>query len=117
MRAAVLLGVLVLLGAAMSACGGLQTGTRLDIVATEYAFDPATVVLDAHTIGFSIRNQGQIEHDFELIGADGVVTHVEAIQPGLNGGVSITVKPGSYRFVCTIEDHAQRGMSGTLTVR
>ena len=48
---------------------GFSTGTKVDIVALDYSFDPANIPTDAHT------------------------------------------------FVCTIEDHAQRGMTGTLTVR
>ena len=99
-------------------CSSLGTGTRLDIVATEYTFDPATIPQDAHTIAFAVHNQGQEEHDFELIGPQGaVVTHIDAIQPGITKGISVTLTPGTYRFICTIEDHAQRGMTGTLTVR
>ena len=99
------------------ACSSLSTGTKVDIVATEYAFDPATIPLDAHTIAFSIHNQGQEEHDFELIGPQGVVAHVETIQPGITRGISVNVKPGVYRFICTIAQHVQQGMAGTLTVR
>jgi len=85
-------------------------------VAVDYSFDPATIPLNAHTIAFSVHNQGEVEHDFELIGASGVVARVNAIQPGITAGITATLKPGSYRFVCTIEDHAARGMSGSLTV-
>jgi uncharacterized cupredoxin-like copper-binding protein len=99
-------------------CSSLGTGTRLDIAATEYAFDPANISQDARTIDFAIHNQGQEEHDFELISAAGnIVTHIGAIQPGITKAVSVTLTPGTYRFICTLEDHAQRGMSGTLTVR
>ena len=98
-------------------CSSLGTGARLDIVGTEYSFDPATIAQDAHTINFALRNQGQEEHDFELIGPRGVVAHIRAIQPGITKGISVSLQPGSYRFVCTIGNHAQIGMTGTLTVR
>jgi len=102
---------------ACAACSSLGTGTKLDIVATEYSYDPANVPLDARTIAIALHNQGQVEHDLELIGPQGVVAHIETTQPGVTRGFSVTLKPGTYRFICTIEDHAQRGMTGTLTVR
>lgn len=57
------------------------------------------------------------------------VPHNVAIQGGginelgpvvTNGGVStikVTVKPGKYPFLCTVEGHAAAGMKGTLTVK
>jgi uncharacterized cupredoxin-like copper-binding protein len=102
----------------VAGCSSLSTGAKLDIVATEYAFDPATIPQDAHTVALAIHNQGQEEHDFELIGPSGnIVTHMAPIQPGITKGVSVALTPGTYRFVCTLEDHAQHGMSGTLIVR
>jgi uncharacterized cupredoxin-like copper-binding protein len=110
---AFLVGVLTL----ACGCSSLGTGPRLDIVATEYSYAPANTSIDAHSASFAIHNQGQEEHDFELIGPQGIVTHMEAIQPGITKGISVDLRPGTYRFICTIEDHAQRGMTGTLTVR
>jgi uncharacterized cupredoxin-like copper-binding protein len=37
-----------------------------------------------------------------------------------NGGVSTvstTLKPGTYTFYCSVDDHRQAGMVGTLTVK
>ena len=109
--------LVVFLLIACASCSSLGNGARLVIVATEYSYDPAIVPTDAHTIAFEIRNQGQEEHDFELIGPQGVVAHVGTIQPGITRGISVPLKPGVYQFLCTIEGHAQRGMTGTLTVR
>jgi uncharacterized cupredoxin-like copper-binding protein len=106
--------------AAVSACGGCSaslTGARFDIVALEYSFDPATIPTNARTIEFALRNQGQIEHDFELIGPSGVEAHIDVVPPGITRATAVDLKPGTYNFVCTVGDHAQRGMRGTLTVR
>jgi uncharacterized cupredoxin-like copper-binding protein len=108
--------LLVLLGATCGACSSL-TGARFDIIAMEYSFDPATIPTDAHTVEFALRNQGQIEHDFEVIGGQGIVAHIDVVPPGITRATAVDLKPGEYRFICTIEDHAQRGMTGTLTVR
>ena len=110
---------LVLL-ATVSVCGGCSqslTGARFDIVALEYSFDPATIPTNAHTIEFALRNQGQVEHDFELIGPTGIVAHIDVVPPGITRATAVDLKPGTYSFICTIADHAQRGMRGTLTVR
>jgi uncharacterized cupredoxin-like copper-binding protein len=105
---------------ALSACSGCSaslTGARFDVVALEYSFDPATIPTNAHTVEFALRNQGQVEHDFELIGPSGVEAHIDVVPPGITRATAVDLKPGTYSFICTIADHAQRGMRGTLTVR
>jgi plastocyanin len=40
--------------------------------------------------------------------------------PTFNGGsksFSVSLKPGSYSFVCTVTGHAQAGMFGTIIVK
>lgn len=87
------------------------------MIANDNEYDPSTISTDAHEVAFAIHNQGQVEHDFELIGPDGIVMHIPAIQAGITKSRSVELKPGQYRFICTVADHAQKGMIGTLTVR
>lgn len=61
-------------------------------------------------------NQSSVQHDIAING-NGVNGKGEV---GANGHVSefkVTLKPGKYPFLCTVEGHAQAGMKGTLTVK
>jgi plastocyanin len=93
------------------------TGAKLDIIALDYAFDPANTTLNASTIAITLHNQGDVEHDIEIVGTDQVLGHIDVVPPGLRRGTSVELDPGVYRLICTVEDHQQRGMVGTLTVR
>lgn len=73
--------------------------------------------VDATTIAITLHNQGAVEHDLELLGQDTIAGHVEIAPPGLSRSGTVDLEPGTYRMVCTVEDHEQRGMVGTLTVR
>jgi plastocyanin len=54
--------------------------------------------------GIAVRGNG--------IDRDGPVT-----PPGGTVSVTANLKPGKYTFYCDYEDHAKRGMKGTLTVK
>jgi plastocyanin len=57
-----------------------------------------------------------VNHDWVLEGVDGAA--VKAVAPGQGGEVSFTAPaPGEYKYFCSIGDHRQRGMEGTLTVK
>src|SRR5205085_12583904 len=70
------------------------------------------------TVAFSMRNEGQKEHEFEVLGAgDKALGEIGPTKPGATGTVTLTFKKaGTYRYVCGIEDHEQRGMKGMFTV-
>jgi uncharacterized cupredoxin-like copper-binding protein len=39
------------------------------------------------------------------------------IQPGQTTKLAVTLKKGSYPYLCTVPGHAEAGMKGTFTVR
>ena len=77
-----------------------------------FTLTPATV--PCGTVTFNQVNTGQANHNFDLNtiggGAGGF------IDPGQTTTMTVTLKPGSYPFVCDVPGHAMLGMSGTLTV-
>jgi plastocyanin len=64
---------------------------------------------------FDMPNQSPIQHDIAITGP------VSGKGPVVGkGGVSsfqVTLKPGSYTFLCTVPGHAAGGMKGTLVVK
>ncbi len=51
-----------------------------------------------------------------ILQGDRVVDEAEDLIPGLERDLVVKLQPGEYQFVCRIDDHEQRGMTGTLTV-
>lgn len=108
------------LGAALAACGGVgapsASGTKVDVSAVEYKFLPAQIAVPAGRVTFSVTNDGQAEHEFEVLQGDTVVGEVEGLVPGLTRSLTVDLAPGSYTFVCRLAAHDTLGMKGTLTV-
>ncbi|HWP64202.1 MAG TPA: FTR1 family protein [Candidatus Binatia bacterium] len=109
--------VATLLVAGCGSAGGGGTSASVELKAREYAFDPATVAVQAGRIEFRITNVGQETHEFEILGTDGEpIDEVEDIVPGLTTSLVVELEPGTYRFVCRLNGHDLLGMTGTLTV-
>ena len=88
------------------------------MVGEEYSFDPASVVVEgAGRLTISLENRGSLAHNLKLI-RDGEVLGGTPTFPG--GGTesgTVELEPGSYQMVCTVGDHAELGMTGTVRVR
>jgi mono/diheme cytochrome c family protein len=62
------------------------------------------------------KNDASIPHDIAIEG-NGVDEKGETVQGGGTSKVSANLKPGSYKFFCTVPGHREGGMEGTLTVK
>jgi plastocyanin len=123
-RLAVPCAVLVLL----AGCGGgdekstgsatIAPGATLRITADEYAFDPGTVVVTGGgALTIQLRNAGSLPHDIRVRRGDRDVGGTPSFEPGRTETARLSLTPGSYRFLCTVGDHADLGMRGTLEVK
>jgi uncharacterized cupredoxin-like copper-binding protein len=65
----------------------------------------------AGAITFQLRNAGRIGHDFSISGKKTPV-----IGAGKSATLNVTLKKGSYRYLCTVPGHAAQGMQGTFRV-
>jgi plastocyanin len=89
--------------------------------AREYSFEPKTVIVNSGTtrptiVRFVLRNNGSLAHDLHVQknGVDQGGTPIFA--PGKTAAGQATLSPGTYQFICTVDDHAALGMTGTLIV-
>lgn len=90
-----------------------QSGADYEVFASEFSFAPPFLVVDKPgTYTFSIRNDGSVPHNFTVRGVGGT----EDAQPGETKMVELTLEAGNYEIVCTIGDHEEQGMFGTLNV-
>ena len=93
-------------------CKAMKDAT-LDIKGGEFFFKLSTKSLaKPGKVTFVFTNVGKVEHDFKI---DGKVTKL--IGPGKKATLVVTLKKGSFPYLCTVPGHAAAGMKGTFTVR
>jgi plastocyanin len=125
MRRFLLLTVLFLAALLLAGCGSedgddeggeSSGGQTVELVATEFAFDPADVSVDeAGETTFTVSNEGEFPHALEIEG-NGIEEEKEELGPGESGSVTVDLEPGEYELYCPVGDHREQGMVGTLVV-
>jgi FtsP/CotA-like multicopper oxidase with cupredoxin domain len=92
---------------------GTSSGADYELFASEFSFAPPFLVIEkAGTYSISIRNDGTVPHNFTIEG----VGKTPDAQPGETVTAELTFKAGNFEFFCSIDDHAEQGMIGTLNV-
>jgi plastocyanin len=83
--------------------------------AGQLAYNTKQLSAKAGKVTIEMTNMAPVEHDVAV--AQG--STIEGQTPVFMGGtksVTLTLKPGTYTFYCTVPGHRQAGMEGTLTV-
>lgn len=94
-----------------------QTNTetmKVTVEGSEFAFSPSTITAKkGQTVEVTFKNTGAYPHNLTIVG----VAQSKTIQPGSEDTFSFTAdKTGTFPFSCTVDSHADKGMTGTLTV-
>jgi plastocyanin len=92
---------------------------RVQIVVQEFRFSLSRRTIKAGLAVLELRNMGEDAHDLVLQRADGtrVLVRWPVAQPGAVVDREVRLRPGTYRFVCTVANHRALGMQATLRVR
>ena len=87
------------------------------VVAKEYSFDPSNIVLRGPgTLRLTLVNEGSLAHNLKLFQDGEELGGTPSFPGGETRSASLRVGRGSYELVCTVGDHAELGMTGTLEV-
>lgn len=129
------LGRTLLVAAALlglAGCGGSEeppdlpatvaAGKPLTVNAEEYLFAPNRVTIDgAPAKGarqrIALDNRGTLAHNLEILDGDRIVGKLRSFPAGQERELTVDLPRGDYRFVCTVADHDEKGMHGTIRVR
>lgn len=92
------------------------SSATITVIGNEFAFSPSKITLTKGTaVTIVFKNQGHYPHNF-TVAELGVKT--ATIQPGETTSVTFTPdKTGTFTYECTVPGHADRGMTGSLTVQ
>jgi plastocyanin len=92
------------------------TKLALSVPGAQLAYDTKQLTAKAGTVAIAFTNNSPIEHDVTIEQAGKVLGGT----PKFIGGtkmVALNLKPGTYKFFCSVPGHRQAGMEGTLTVK
>jgi plastocyanin len=78
----------------------------------EYRFDLSQTTVPSGQVTFVITNKGNEPHNFSING----VKAGTILSPGGTETYTVGLPPGGYTYVCDVPFHADRGMTGFLTV-
>ena len=92
--------------------------TKLRVVADEYSFDPSGIDLaGAGTLTVTLQNEGSLAHNLKVLRGDEEIGGTPTLPAGRSESARLNLEHGSYRIICSVGDHEELGMTGTLRVR
>ncbi len=103
-----------------AASSGEGASSSLSVAANpegQLKFDKTSLTAKAGKVTIDFANMSSIGHNMTVESSAG---KVEGSTPTFEGGsksVTLNLKPGTYKFFCSVPGHRQAGMEGTLTVQ
>ncbi len=99
---------------AASSSSGQAATTKVTVGMVEYRFKLSTKTVHKGTVVFTVINEGQVPHTFEI-------QRLHKITPLLQPRQRYTLrvkftKPGRYYYLCPVDNHVLYGMTGYLRV-
>ena len=96
---------------------GSPEPTQVSVRLSEWKVELSQPNIAAGPVTFVVTNTGQIPHAVEVDG-EGIEQETKTIQPGANGTLTLTLKPGTYEVYCPVGEgsHKKLGMEAHLTV-
>jgi uncharacterized cupredoxin-like copper-binding protein len=130
---ALLLGIAVTLAACAPASDNIPADVDVAVHMQDYRVILSVATVKAGTVRFGVKNEGGMEHSFDLIKTDlpfdqlptadaqakedGLVKQVKSLPVGKVSVVSADLVAGKYVIICNVAGHYQLGMRAALTVQ
>ena len=70
----------------------------------------------AGTLTLTLRNKGALAHNLRVFRGDEDIGGTPTFPAGGSESARVNLEHGSYELVCTVGDHEELGMKGTLRV-
>jgi plastocyanin len=102
--------------AAPAAAGGRSTVTEAADPSGALKFTHDSLTAKAGKVTINFTTKAPLDHNFTLTTASGASVGATPTFTGGTKTLSVTLKPGTYTFFCSVPGHEMAGMKGTLTV-
>lgn len=90
---------------------------RVKVTLDDFLIAPQRIRARPGRLTFRVTNEGRVGHTLRVKRGDRDVAAVKTLLPGASAEASGTFSRGEYKLVCTLGNHEELGMYGTLTVR
>jgi uncharacterized cupredoxin-like copper-binding protein len=107
-------------GSSAGGGGGGGGGQTVPISADptgQLKFNTTKLSAKAGSDTFAFTNDAPLAHDFTIETSSGAKVGATPVFSGGTKSFTANLKPGTYKFLCTVPGHAAAGMQGTLTVK
>jgi len=98
---------------------------RVEVRLAEYTITPERIQVRAGSVTLVAHNTGRLTHNLAVVQFKRPKSEEEqkeygrptrTLFPGQTGSITVDLKPGKYRLVCTIANHDNLGQYGELKV-
>jgi plastocyanin len=90
---------------------------RIAVTLDDFLIRPQAVRAEAGRITITAVNRGRIGHNVHVREGRRDLLEVDTLLPGGRGTGTAEIPRGDYKLLCTVGNHEELGMYGTLTVR
>jgi plastocyanin len=100
--------------------GNASKGAALSLEANpegELKYNTTSLTAKAGNVSIDFKNTSSLPHNVTIESASGEKAGATPTFSGGEKSVSVSLKPGTYKFFCSVPGHRQAGMEGTLTVK
>lgn len=104
--------VVIMVIAAVAAAPIALAVASVGVTGKEFRFALTTKSARHGKVTFKFTNKGRVKHDFKIAGKKTPV-----LRPGKSASLTVTLKTGKYKYICTVPGHVSAGMKGTFTAR
>jgi plastocyanin len=80
-------------------------------------YNTTTLTAKAGAISIDFTNMAPLGHNVNIESSSGAVLASTSTFQGGSKTLSVNLKPGTYKFFCSVPGHRMAGMEGTLTVK
>jgi len=82
----------------------------------QLAYNTKSLTAKAGKVTVEFSNPAPLAHNVTIESSSGATVGNTPTFTGGSKKLTVTLKPGTYKFFCSVPGHRQAGMEGTLTV-
>jgi plastocyanin len=103
--------------ASAPAAGAGQTLTLAANPEGQLKYNTTALTAKAGKVTIDFTNMAPLSHNVTVESSSGAILGATPTFQGATKSLSLNLKPGTYKFFCSVPGHRMAGMEGTLTVR
>jgi uncharacterized cupredoxin-like copper-binding protein len=80
-------------------------------------YNKTSLTASAGNVSIDFKNSSPLMHNMTIEAAGGKIVGATPTFQGGSKTLTVNLKPGTYKFFCSVPGHRMAGMEGTLTVK